>query len=289
MNKEKKLAAWRAMAEVLSCGRTAAEQEESIRRYGNHGVSPVLRAAVLAAHGIPKPKDKALNCIIFGCYRPFTTPFLVRDCIRLLDILNIDYTYLDQEHCCGVPLAMIASKEDLGDVTDAGREFNQMNLDLARQKGASKLAYCCSGCVHAALSTIGDTSDRHVYVLDLILDRLEQQRLEIPPTVMGYFEGCHTFVRRTYPKARLDWSRYRQRISEIEGLEIVDLPNTMCCKMSAAEIIDTAVKMKLKKILCPCSGCYASLMKPAQAIVQLMSVPELLLQSLEHSVLSMNG
>ena len=150
MSDEKKLTAWQAMASVLACGRTIDGQIETIQSYGNHGVSPVLRSVILTAHGIPSPRDKAENCIIFGCYRPFATPFLLRDCIRLLDLLHIDYTYLDREYCCGFPLVMASSKGDRADACNAGREFNRMNLELARQKGAAKLAYCCAGCVHAA-------------------------------------------------------------------------------------------------------------------------------------------
>jgi len=283
MSKATRLAAWRTTGEVLSCGRTVDEQMESIRKYGNHGVSPVLRAGVLAAHGISKPKDNAKNCIIFGCYRPFTTPFLVRDYIRLLDMLNIDYTYLDHEYCCGVPLAMTTmnSGEQLDNAMSVGREFNQLNLNLAQQKGAIKLAYCCAGCVHAAKNAFNETSDSHVYIVDLILDEIEKHHLKIPPTVIGYFEGCHTFFRNIYSGIRLDWGRYRQRLSKIEGLKIVDLPNNMCCRESAIKIIESAVKMNLTKILCPCSGCYASLMPASKGKLQMITLPDLLLQSLE--------
>jgi Fe-S oxidoreductase len=279
MNDEKKLNAWRSMATVLAFGRTTVEQIETIRKYGNHGVSPVLRAAVLTAHGIPKPREKAENCVIFGCYRPFTTPFFVRDCLRLLDLLNIDYTYLDREYCCGSPLAAAASKDELNDVLGTGREFNQMNRDLARQKGATGLAYCCAACVHAAKTALSDDSDHQVYIIDLILDKLENHQFRIPHTVLGYFEGCHTAARRNYPQARLNWDRYRRRLDEIEGAEIVDIPSKVCCKMSAGEIVDTALRMNLAKIVCPCSGCYSSLIAPAQGKIQLVTIPELLLQS----------
>jgi Fe-S oxidoreductase len=284
MTEVNKLAARRAKAEVLSCGRTMAEQIESIRKYGNHGVSPVLRSAVLASHGIAKPKARAENCIIFGCYRPFNTPYLVRDCIRLLDMLSIDYTYLDQEYCCGAPLAMQASRDQIDNIMAAGKDFNRQNYDLAQKKGATKLAYCCSGCAHAARNTFVDTSDRHVYMPDLILDSLEKHNLKIPPTVMGYFEGCHTFVRSVYPAGSIDWDRYRRRLRDVDGLKIVDIPNNMCCQNSAEAIIEHAEKVNLDKILCSCSGCYASLMQPAKGKVRLISLPELLLQSLESNV-----
>ena len=276
-----KIAGWQAVAGVLACGRTETEQIEAIRRYGNHGASPVLRAATLTAHGIAKPKAKAENCLIFGCYRPFDTPFLVRDYVRLLDILSVDYTYLNHEYCCGVPLAMQASRDRIAEAAAAGREFNRMNLDLAGQKGAAVLAYCCAGCIHSAKETFGQADSRHVYIIDMILDRLEGRRLMMPPTEIGYFEGCHTFARRAYPKVSIDWARYRRRLGEIEGLEVVDLPNTMCCKSSSAKIIEQAAKMNLTQLLSPCSGCYSSLNQQAKDGVRVVTYPELLLQGME--------
>jgi hypothetical protein len=79
MTKPSSLSIWQAGAEALSCGRSVDEQLDTIRRFGNHAASPVLRSRLLAALGIPAPKAQAENCILFGCYRPFSDPFLVRD------------------------------------------------------------------------------------------------------------------------------------------------------------------------------------------------------------------
>lgn len=282
MAKVDKLAAWRAMGNTLACGRTMEEQIEAIRRYGNQGAIQVLRAGALAAQGIAKPKAKAENCVIFGCYRPFNTPFIVRDYIRLLDMLGIDYTYLDQEYCCGAPLAMQASAEQSDDVAAACREFNRLNSDMAQQKGATRLAYCCTGCAYAARDTFADSHDRYVYMPDLILDRLEKHKLGMPPAVIGYFEGCHTLVRSMAPAGSLAWGRYRQRLDSIEGLKIVDLPDNICCKKGPDRIIENAEKANLDTIVCPCSGCYASLREPAKGKARIMSLPELLLQGLKY-------
>jgi hypothetical protein len=46
---------------ALSCGRSIDEQLELMRKYGSHGVAPIMRALSLAAHGSPKPKEKASN------------------------------------------------------------------------------------------------------------------------------------------------------------------------------------------------------------------------------------
>ncbi|MFH2124162.1 MAG: (Fe-S)-binding protein [Pseudomonadota bacterium] len=280
MTQKNPLAIWQSTAEALSCGRTIDEQVESIRRYGNHGVPPVLRAGVLAAHGIEKPKATAEICLIFGCYRPFTTPFLLREYIRLLDILCVEYTYLDQEYCCGAPLVMLATEEHRSEMLATGSEFNRLNLDHARQKGAGTLAYCCVGCVSAARNTFHESLDQHVYIVDLILDRLETRRLKLEPMIIGYFAGCHSFIQSTYPKASLDWERYRQQISAIEGVTIVNLPN-MCCKQSAEKIIEQAEEMKVDKILCACNWCHSALEQTVQERIPMIRLPELLLQSLE--------
>ncbi len=280
MSEANKLAAYQAMADALSCGRTVAEQMETIEKYGNHGASPAFRAAVLAAHGVPKPAATARNCVIFGCYRPFTTPFFVRDSIRLLDALHIEYTYLDREYCCGAPFVMMAPEKQPDDVMNIVREYNRRNFELARQKGATKLAYCCVGCAHAARNTFSETMDQHVYILDLILDSLEERALKIQPTVAGYFEGCHVFVRSKCPAGGIDWSRYRRRLDGIEGLQVVDLPNTLCCKSASDRIIESAVKLGLDTVLLPCSGCYAPLMQAAKGRLQVISLPELLVRCL---------
>lgn len=283
MVKENKFAAERQASVHLACDRGFPEQIEDIRRYGNHGVSPVLSAAVLAAHGIPKPKDTAETGIIFGCYRPFSTPFLLRDYIRLLDILGMDYTYLEKEFCCGLPLVMQLAGEDPGNAMTFGVEFNRLNLDLARQKGVNTLAYCCVGCAYTAKSYDCETSVRQTYIVDLILDELDKRELKVAPTVIGYFEGCHTFYKTYFPQVSLEWKRYRQFLDGIENLEIVDLPNKLCCKKSADRIVESAQKLDLDKILCSCNGCYLSLKAAGQEKLTTTNMPEFLLQVLEKS------
>jgi Fe-S oxidoreductase len=282
MVKETKFAAEKRASEYLACDRGFAEQIEDIRRYGNHGVSPVLRAAVLAAHDIPKPKDSAENGIVFGCYRPFATPFLLRDYTRLLDVLDVDYTYFEKEFCCGLPLIMQRVGEDLGNAMTFGAEFNRLNLSLAHQKGVNTLAYCCAGCAYMAKSSAKDASVRQTYIVDLILDKLDKKRLKVAPTVIGYFEGCHTFYKTYFPQVSLEWKRYRQFLDGIEGLKIVDLSTKLCCKRSADRIVESAEKLDLDKLLCSCNGCYLSLKAAGKGKLTTMNMPEFLLQVLEN-------
>jgi Fe-S oxidoreductase len=283
MAEEKKFGAEKKAAEFLACERRFTEQIEDIRRYGNHGASPVLRAGILAAHGIPKPKDRAENGIVFGCYRPFTTPFLLRDYISLLDSLAIDYTYFEKEFCCGLPLLMQSAGEDVGNCLTLGAEFDRLNLGLAHRKGVNTLAYCCVGCAYMAKSYGDEENVRKTYILDVILDELDKRRMKKVPTVIGYFEGCHTFYKNHFPEVSLEWDRYRRFLDGISGLKIVDLSNKLCCKRSADKILESAEKHNLDKILCSCNGCHRSLDTAANGKLTIMNMPEFLLQALKQN------
>ena len=278
MNTTASLKVWRATAEKMACNRTLAEQEETIRLQGNHGVMSVLRGGLLTALGAPKAKEHAQACVIFGCYRPFTTPFLVRDSLRLLEVLHIDYTYLAEEYCCGAPLIMQADERTLPGIQATANEFIERNYAGAKKKGASRLVYCCAGCVHAAKNAYPKTSDEHVYINDLLMMHMNKRPLHLPATTMGYFPGCRTFFRNVYPAAQADWQSIRHGLEAIDGLTLVDLPEKMCCKLSADKIIEKARRQGLKQILCSCNWCYSSLQQAANGQIQLVSLPELLLQ-----------
>jgi hypothetical protein len=275
------LSVWQAGAEALAYGRSTDEQLDAVRRFGSQAATPVLRNRLLAGLGIAPPKARAENCIIFGCYRPFADPFLVRDYLRVLDLLGVDYTYLGNEYCCGVPFAMQKRSQERDAAVAASTEFNLRNDELARQKGASRLAYCCTGCAYAARTDLPDALDSHVYIPDLIFDHLGQRRLAIAPTTIGYFEGCHSFAKSAYPANAVDWGRYRTQLGEIEGLQIVDIPSNRCCKTSAPEIVDRAVEMGVDTILSPCNGCTTTLGQTGQGKVAMITLPELLLRILE--------
>lgn len=150
MNTTVSLKVWRATAEKMACNRTVAEQEETIRSQGNHGVMPVLRGGLLTALGAPKAKEHAQTCVIFGCYRPFTTPFLVRDSLRLLEVLHIDYTYLAEEYCCGAPL--IAYSGEVGHAFQSKPAGHSGGSRPPWSERSDAVVYCVSTCCLVVLS-----------------------------------------------------------------------------------------------------------------------------------------
>jgi Fe-S oxidoreductase len=265
----------------LAAGRTVDEQIEDIRRNGNHGISPILRWMVLLGAGIPMPKATAANVIVLSCYLPFITPLLLRDYLELLDRLGLEYTYLEKELCCGLPMVLTTEGAERDKAIEASKEFMRMNRDSAQQKGATTLAYFCTWCAYWAKSVFPDEADHHVYYPDLIIERLEKETLRVAPTVVGYFEGCHLGNRYFAPGIDLDWGRYRQLLDRIDGLRVVDLPPKICCRDHPERIVEAAEENNLDTIVCSCISCYVVLKAVGGGRIQMRYLLEILLQSLK--------
>jgi len=264
----------------VAAGRTLDEQIESIKENGGHGILPTLRAMVLRGVGIPQPKEKSENCIVFGCYLSFITPLELRDYLRLLDRLGVSYTFLDKEFCCGMPMLFSTEGEERVKVMRAAREFMEMNRDSAQRKGAKTMVYFCPWCAYLAKTFFHDDATCHIYYPDLIMELLEKETLRVAPTVVGYYEGCHTRNRFYAPGISLDWVRYRKLLDRIEGLTVVDLPRDICCIESAERIVEAAKERKLDTILLSCVSGYVAIRGIAGGRIQTRYFPEILLQAL---------
>ena len=263
----------------IACGRSLQRQIEDVRTHGNHGVSPVLRAGVLAAMGVPRPAATAENAIQFGCYRPFTTPFLVRDALRLLELLGVSHTWLDQEYCCGYPHLSQADDGNRDEVRETARDFLRRNRELAAAKGASALYACCAACAYAARDLLPGGPVRPGYILDLLLDSLGDRPLSVPAVTLGYFEGCHTTYAPIFRDGGADWPRYRAFLDRVAGLSLVEL--TGCCKLNPEKALRQAEDRGISALVSPCGGCVSTLGPAGQGRVRAVSYPELLLAAFE--------
>jgi Fe-S oxidoreductase len=246
-----------------AAGRSLDEQIAAVRGQGNHGAPSVLRAMALAASGLGQPARTAPNALVFGCYRPFSTPYVVRDAAELLTRLGVGFTWLEKEYCCGLPLLHQGGKERAGEVLGVAREAILANRDNAAAKGATRFVYCCAGCAHAAKGALPESAGDHVYILDALLDALGTRPLAVAPRRLAYFEGCHTSYRKPFPDAGLDWPRYRRFLDGLAGLEVVDAPRNLCCKVAADKIVSWVEAEGLDELVCACSGCNVALRQAA--------------------------
>jgi hypothetical protein len=97
---------------------------------------------------------------------------------------------------------------------------------------------------------------RHQYYLDLIIEGLQDRDLRIAPTRLGYFEGCQRTFRAFAPEVDWDFSNYRRLLTKVEGLEIIELSNQICCVEDPTIILHEGKRLGLESILCLCPGCF---------------------------------
>ncbi|HWR04311.1 MAG TPA: (Fe-S)-binding protein [Humidesulfovibrio sp.] len=259
-----------------AAGRSLDEQLAAVRETGGHGAFSVLRAGALAAQGITVPKPQADVCLVFGCYRPFTTPQLLGQAVRLFGALGMECTWLPDEVCCGLPLVSQSTGDEREAMLSASRGFIEDNRSRARDRGAQRVVYCCAGCAQAAKGLVGDTGD--LYLLDALIDALQGRKL-VGAGRIAYFEGCHTSYKAQFPAVDLNWKRYREFLGSVPGLELFDVSG-LCCKHVPGEVVERALAQGAQRLVCACSGCVAGLRAAAQGRIALVSYPELLLETL---------
>lgn len=272
-----KLAPWVTKS---ACSRELDAQLEAVENSGQHGAPQVLRAMALAANGFAAAPPQADLALIFGCYRPFSTPDILREVAWIFQTLGVSHTWLEKENCCGLPMLHQVAAEDKPQMLEKARDYVCGNTAAAAQKGATRLAYCCAGCAQAALgataSAAGETPARHDYILDVLLDALAGRALRVPAMKVAYFEGCHTSYKRHFRQVDLNWQRYRQFLDSVEGLKVVDVAQGRCCKMQPENILAAAQEAQTDALVCACSGCNGSLKPLGRGKVRVMGYTALL-------------
>ncbi len=264
----------------LSSGRTWSEEAQDVCRQGSHGTPAALRNMLLRGLGLPPSDMRAENLVLFGCYMPFSAPFLLRSYVRLLDRLEVDYTYLSKESCCGTPLLISAEEDNREEAKNLSRELLNQNLAAAEEIGARTVAYFCKGCWYVSQKYLTGPKINETYYADIFMDKLSGKSLRVKPTVVGYFEGCHTHYRQITRGVELDWGKYRKLLDRIEGLKVVDLPNKICCHANPQGILAEAAGRNLDTIVSTCISCAGNLGKAAGGKVKVLGLPDLLLDAL---------
>jgi len=261
--------------------RTQEEKIVYIRQNGNYSSPARLRRMVMESLSIPPPKSSADHALVFGCNAPYSGHRrLLQAYIRTLEHLDVDYTCLENEYCCGSPLVQTSTGSDRKRAKEVVRDFLQLNIEQAIQKKVQKIAYFCSSCARIARSMISDDAVEHIYLLDLILDHLSDRRLRYGPAVAGYFEGCHSTIDALFTGAILPWERYREVLDRIDGLQIVDLPGDVCCRGGSEYILEEGIGRNLSVIICSCNNCVRFLERKTGKKIQAKHMVEIISNAL---------
>ncbi len=265
----------------LIADRTLDEQIAYIERYESHGVPMQLRKRELWAAGLTHHKEKAENVVIFGCYELPRFPRLIPRYLRLLDALGIDYTFLDEEYCCGDPLIEMYSGEERRKGEKASREFMQKNISMAKAMGAKNLVYFCQWCYYTAKLLFPEGKEGHLYCPDVVVEKLRQRQLKVKPTAIGYFQGCHARGRRIAPQEHFRFAEYREILDRIKGLQVKEMNHKMCCVDFAPQIIEDAEKLGVDQIVTLCNACCIRLRDVAADKVEVRHYLEVLCDAVQ--------
>lgn len=238
------------------------EQMISSMRQDGHALGPAAaaeRADRLEQIGFRRA-PRAEYALMTGCFLPSLVPAGMKAFRLLLEHLDVDYTLVPREQCCGNLLLLGASRDATGAemlrADEVARESLDRNLEQARMAGAKKVIAFCAGC-------------------DLVYDRF---RSSVPeeilwyPTFMArlfrggrldaevdYYAGCyyhHRKLNRSYP----DLDSALTVLQRIEGLKINILDNRRCCNRpdQLSWLLD---QMKTSLVVTPCAGCTTALEK----------------------------
>jgi Fe-S oxidoreductase len=220
--------------------------------------------------------------IIAGCFQAEGMPQAFRAFKQVLERLNISYTLLAKEYCCGwmslgQPAVFAKDEEGIASFKQLSREFVVENFKQAKELGAKSIALFCAAC-EPTYTNYADLTDLEVISSSELIDRFfKGGKLN---GNIDYYAGCYRFRRRITDKP-VDVEPAVSVLKKIEGLEVNYLDNKLCCnipphgeQLLAAIKTDTVVNI--------CSGCFykTTALLSGKAGMKVKMLPEIVLESL---------
>jgi len=223
-----------------------------------------------------KPTRGAENVIVDGCANSGQSgnvalgPYL-----QLLDVLGIKYNLLPTRYCCGWTILGRATPDVWDDAVFRVKSLAEKNVDGAKKLGAKNVYQFCHMC--AALAQYADTRGTGMTVgfgLDILTEPLKKvKRLKVAkPARVGYYRGCLGLKKAMKPDFTFDFDTYRSWVDRIEGLEVMNLPNNICCQATTKgreDVAKLARDNKLDYIVTPCLECRRNLDEAGQKVLLL--------------------
>jgi len=220
--------------------------------------------------------------IIGGCFQPTAMPDVLRAFKGVLERLNIDYTFLSKEYCCGwmpvgQPAVMMKNDEDIQHFKKLSKDFIVENFRQAEKMGAKTIVLFCGAC-EPNYSNCKDATDLDVISYAELLERhftsgiLEQE--------IDYYPGCYRF-RRKITQELLDIEPAIRLLKRVKGLKVNDVDSKLCCYIPP-HLEQLKKAFVSKKIVTICTGCYHNLkgMLGSSGDYEVRMLPELLLEAI---------
>jgi len=255
---------------------------DNIRAHGTYKASGEGKRRVLEDIGF-RIGEKAEYVIITGCVQPEGMPQAFQALKELLDYLQIDYTLLSKEYCCGwIPLGQPAvfakNEEDIAKARELAKGFVTQNFRQAEALGAKSIALFCAACEPNYSNYKSETNLELISYTELLDRHFQSGKLDLDA---DYYAGCYRFRRRLTTEP-LDIEPAVRLLNKIEGLRVNYLDNKLCCYIPP-HLEQLISGLTTRTLVTICTGCYYNLKDKLQekGDYQVRILPEVLLEAVD--------
>ncbi|MFB0562476.1 MAG: heterodisulfide reductase-related iron-sulfur binding cluster [Candidatus Lokiarchaeia archaeon] len=202
--------------------------------------------------------QEAEYTIISGCAVPFgiIEPFIAFT--KLLDLFDVDYTFLKKEYCCGGFIISRTRGNERKNAEDYSRKFVENNVKQAKKLGSSTVVTLCAVCAYLYSEMFGKAEDiRIIHYPELLLEKIKG-KTELNQDI-AYYEGCYKVHEEIAPRGTINLGSVHQIFEKIKGLKVTEIASDLCCITDSKAVINQAIGKDLNTVVCSCSGCHAML------------------------------
>ena len=255
----------------------------NIRRYGVCQDSGEARYKVLAKDIGFKMDQKAEYVVIAGCFQPQSTPHVLRALKDIFEHLEVDYTFLSKEYCCGwmpfgQPAVMAKDEEEIAKSKELAKSFVVENFRQAEALGVKSIVLFCAAC-EPSYSNCKDATRLEIISYVELLDRhFQGGRLNLE---VDYYPGCYRFRRRITAEP-INVEPAMRVLRKIEGLEVNQLDTKLCCYIPP-HLEELTGSLKTNNLVTICTGCHINLKQYLQEKdnYRVRMLPEIVLEALQ--------
>jgi Fe-S oxidoreductase len=254
---------------------------ENIKKHGAFKDTGEGRIQVLKDIGLKLDKP-AEYVIIGGCFQHELMPHMFSALKNLLERLNVTYTMLSKEYCCGwmpigQPAVMAKNDEDIQKYKELSKGFIAENFKQAEMLGAKSIALFCAAC-EPNYSNCKESTNLELISYTELLDRhFTDGKLDLE---IDYYPGCYRF-RRRITKEPFNTEPALRVLKKIDRLKLNRMDEKLCCYIPPH--LDGIVNgLKSSTPVTTCTGCYHNLKSSLKdkKDYRVTMLPELLLEAI---------
>lgn len=213
--------------------------------------------------------------ILVGCNATFRF-FHVKSFVDLLERLDVSYSFLSKEFCCGNSYLPKSDQiPELATLEPYAQDYQGRNIAAAEALGAQAVVTFCANCNARYRRHLRRAGPPILYWTDLVSAKAGGLKLD---KKVDFYEGCHRDQNVVLPGA-IDAAVSKNLLSGIQGLSYNEVSSDLCCKQKAADIF---IAMKTDVLVTPTSCCYGTLFKSRPSGTRVAFLTDLLLLAVEN-------